>query len=157
MSTGSISLENPYVPGTYSVFRDWKAHGWTDMREAIAVSSDVYFYAVGGGFEDQIGLGIERIVNYMEIFGIGEKTGVNFYDDLSGTIPSPSWKEEVFREPWRIGDTYITSIGQYGFRVTPLQMLKAVSSIANNGVMVTPKILMDEETKKPYFLLTRRI
>lgn len=148
LSTGSISIENPYYPGTYSVFRDWKAHGWTDMKEAIAVSSDVYFYAVGGGFEDQIGLGIEKIVNYMEIFGIGEKTGINFYDDLSGTIPSPSWKEEIFGEPWRIGDTYITSIGQYGFQVTPLQMIKAVSSIANSGVMVTPKILIDEEVKK---------
>lgn len=147
LSTGSISLENPYFPGTYSVFNDWKAHGWTDMRKALAVSSDVYFYVVGGGFKDQMGLGIEKIVNYMEIFGFGEKTDIDFYDDNKGIIPSPSWKKSVFGEPWRIGDTYITSIGQYGFQVTPIQVVKAVSSIANGGKLVTPKILKNEETK----------
>lgn len=53
LSTGSISIQNPYDPTLKSVFRDWKAHGWVDMRRAIAVSSNVYFFAVGGGYESQ--------------------------------------------------------------------------------------------------------
>src|SRR3989338_8322697 len=58
LSTGSISVPNPYDPSKPSVFGDWKAHGYTDMREALAVSSDTYFYAIGAGYEDQRGLGI---------------------------------------------------------------------------------------------------
>src|SRR3990167_8626475 len=58
LSTGSISVPNPYYPDKPSIFKDWKAHGWVDMREALSVSSDVYFYEIGGGFENQKGLGI---------------------------------------------------------------------------------------------------
>ncbi|MGK7630901.1 hypothetical protein, partial [Salmonella enterica] len=66
-------LPNPFKPGEYSIFKDWKAHGFTDMREAIAVSSDVYFYQVGGGFlNQQKGLGITNIEKYARLFGLGE-------------------------------------------------------------------------------------
>ncbi|MBY0376659.1 hypothetical protein K2P96_01670, partial [Patescibacteria group bacterium] len=58
LSTGSISIPNPYDKTKETVFKDWRANGWTDMREALAVSSDVYFYSVGGGYKDQKGLGI---------------------------------------------------------------------------------------------------
>ncbi len=61
-STGELRLPNPFRPGEYSIFKDWKAHGYTDMREAIAVSSDVYFYQIGGGYlNQQKGLGILKI------------------------------------------------------------------------------------------------
>ena len=76
LSTGSISIPNPYFPDKESVFVDWKAHGLVDMREAIAVSSNVYFYEIGGGYEEQKGLGIKNIEKYMRIFGFGEKTGI---------------------------------------------------------------------------------
>ncbi len=139
LSTGSISIPNPYYPELKSVFKDWKAHGWVDMRRALAVSSNVYFYAVGGGFEDQKGLGIKKINEYMKMFGFGEKTGVDVTDEQDGTVPNPEWKKEMFDgEVWRIGDTYHTAIGQYGFQVTPLQAVRAISAIANNGVMLTP-------------------
>ena len=61
LSTGSISIPNPYDKTKESVFKDWKAHGWTDMREALAVSSDVYFYTIGGGIEREKRLGIFNI------------------------------------------------------------------------------------------------
>lgn len=60
---------NPYNPDKPSIFKDWKAHGAVDMKRAIAVSSDVYFYEIGGGFGSQKGLGIDRIKKYLEIFG----------------------------------------------------------------------------------------
>ncbi|MFA6095431.1 MAG: penicillin-binding transpeptidase domain-containing protein, partial [Candidatus Paceibacterota bacterium] len=142
LSTGSISVPNPYDPEKKTVFNDWKAHGLVDMRHAIAVSSNVYFYEVGGGFGDQPGLGIERIGEYLSLFDIGKSPEEGFFEGPQGTIPSPEWKDKVFPgDPWRVGDTYYTAIGQYGFQVTPLQMLRAVSALANGGTLLHPSIL----------------
>ncbi len=155
LSTGSISIPNPYFPEEKTVFKDWRANGWTNMAEAIAVSSDVYFYEIGGGFEDQKGLGIVNIEKYARIFGIGESTGVDLPDEKDGIIPSPEWKIKNFAgDPWRIGDTYHTSIGQYGFQVTPFQMARATAAIANFGKLVTPHFLLnDKEMEKRTSLL----
>ncbi len=147
LSTGSISIPNPYFPDQETVFKDWKAHGWVDMRQAIAVSSDVYFYEIGGGFKGQKGLGILNLDKYAKLFGIGEKTGVDLPDEIGGTIPTPEWKLKKFNgDAWRVGDTYHTAIGQYGFQVTPLQMARAVSAIANKGTLVTPHFILGDKT-----------
>lgn len=142
LSTGSITVRNPYNPELSSVFTDWKAHGLVDMRRALAVSSNVYFYEIGGGFGSQKGIGIERLEEFVRRFGIGEKTGLDMRGESEGIIPNPAWKEKIFDgEPWRIGDTYNTSIGQYGFQVTPIQMVRAIGAIGNGGVLVTPSIM----------------
>ncbi len=149
LSTGSISIPNPYDKTKPTIFKDWKAHGWTDMREAIAVSSDVYFYTIGGGFEGQTGLGISNIEKYSRLFGIGQKTGVDIPDERSGNIPNPEWKLKNFKgDPWRIGDTYHTAIGQYGFQVTPLEMVRATAALANDGVLRTPHFLINDTEKE---------
>lgn len=141
LSTGSISIPNPYEPEKPSIFRDWRAHGWVDMRRALAVSSDVYFYAVGGGYEDQQGLGIAAIEKYMRLFGFGATSGVEIPGEESGVVPNPEWKAETFDgERWFLGNTYHTSIGQYGFQVTIIQLLRATAAIANGGLLVTPTI-----------------
>jgi len=143
LSTGSISIPNPYFPDLPSVFNDWKAHGWVDMRKAIAVSSNVYFYEIGGGYEDQKGLGIAKIETYVRMFGLGELTGIDIPGDVEGVVPNPKWKEDNFPDdPWKVGDTYHTSIGQYGFQVTPVQMVRAVAAIANDGTLVKPHLLI---------------
>lgn len=149
-STGALVIPNPYFPDKPSIFRDWKAHGLVDMRQAIAVSSDQYFYIVGGGVPahdgvaEEKGLGIERISHYLRLFGFAEKTGVTFTSESRGTIPTPEWKKEVFDEEWLLGNTYHTAIGQYGFQTTVLQALRAFASIANNGTLVTPVIVAGE-------------
>ena len=149
VSTGSLRLANPYNPGQYSVFTDWRAHGIVDLQRALAVSSNVYFYYVGGGFGEQEGLGITRIGEYMRLFGFGRETGITLEGERLGTIPSPEWKEETFpTDPtWRIGDTYNTAIGQYGFQVTPLQVVRAIAALANGGLLLTPRI---ETSESPY-------
>jgi len=150
-STGSISIPNPYFPDKPTVFKDWKAHGWVDMRHALAVSSDVYFYAIGGGFEDQRGIGIANVEKYIRMFGLGEKTGINLSQETEGIIPNPEWKEKIFNgDIWRVGDTYNTSIGQYGLQFTPIQIVRYVAAIANGGILVTPSLVHDDEnpTKK---------
>ncbi len=142
VSTGRLVLPNPFDPKNPSIFRDWRAHGAVDMRRAIAVSSDVYFYIVGGGFESQRGLGISAINAYAQKFGFGVHTGFPEEDEPTGTVPSPEWKAEIFDDPlWRVGDTYTTSIGQYGWQVTLLQSLRATAALANDGKLVTPSIL----------------
>lgn len=150
-SNGSISIPNPYFPDKKSIFKDHGAFGYVDMRKAIAISSDVYFYEIGGGFESQKGLGIVNIDKYSRMFGIGEKTGINLSGEKDGVIPTPEWKTKTFKgDPWRVGDTYNTAIGQYGFQVTPIQMLKAVAGIANMGTIYTPHItLADKDFESP--------
>lgn len=143
LSTGSISIPNQYFPDKKSVFKDWKAHGLTDMRKAIAVSSDVYFYAIGGGYRDQPGLGIVNIEKYARLFGLGSETGIDLPDETEGVIPNPAWKAENFDgEKWFLGNTYHTAIGQYGFQVTPIQMARAVAAVANEGTLLTPHLLL---------------
>ncbi len=141
LSTGSISLPNPYDPSKPSIFKDWRPQGLVDLRHAIAVSSDVYFYEVGGGFQSQPGLGIERIDKYLRLFGFGAPAGLIGFDEPAGTIPTPDWKFATFNgDPWRVGDTYHTAIGQYGVQVTPLQAARAVAALANGGRLMTPTL-----------------
>ena len=144
LSNGSLSIPNPYYPGKFSVFKDHGSFGYVDMKKAIAVSSDVYFYQIGGGFQDQKGLGVVTIDKYAKMFGIGELVGVDLNGEKKGLIPTPEWKVKTFKgDPWRVGDTYNTSIGQYGFQVTPIQMLRSTALIANMGQTITPHLTKD--------------
>jgi len=163
-STGSISVPNPYDPKKKSVFTDWKAHGAVDMRKALAVSSNVYFYEVGGGYGDQKGLGIAKIEEYMKRFGFGMDPGGEFWGK-KGIIPNPEWKKEMFKgDDWRIGDTYNTAIGQYGVQVTPFQAVRGMAAVANGGNLLDPSILKilpeearykDLELDEEYFKVVR--
>ncbi len=144
-STGELRVPNPYKPGEYTIFKDWKAHGYTDMRHAIAVSSDVYFYEIGGGFPGQKGLGIDNIDLYSHMFGLGDSLEGTFFAGKKGVIPTPEWKKENFNgDIWRVGDTYNTAIGQYGFQITPIQAVRAIAAIANKGTLLTPTIISEK-------------
>ncbi len=145
-SSGALVIKNKYG-GPDTVFKDWKAHGYVDMREAIAVSSDEYFYQIGGGYMDQTGLGIDRINTYASMFGFGTTTGIDLPGEEHGVVPSQAWKKKVFGEDWLVGNTYHTSIGQYGFQLTPLELIRGIASIANGGSLVTPHLLLDAKTE----------
>lgn len=145
LSTGALTIANPYNPGAASVIRDWKAHGYVDLRHALAVSSNVYFFQIGGGFKDQKGLGITNIEKYTRMFGFGSPVVFDLAPNPAGTIPNPAWKKELFDDDWRLGDTYNTAIGQYGFQVTPLQAIRAIAAVANGGKLVTPSLTLDDE------------
>ncbi len=140
-SKGYISIPNPYNPSKPSIFNDWKAHGSTDTRAAIAVSSDAFFYSIGGGYEHIKGLGIERLKYWYDSFGFTSPTGIELFGEKTGFVPTPKWKEDTFNEPWRLGDTYNTAIGQYAMQVTPLEAARAVAAVANGGKLVRPTII----------------
>lgn len=146
-SSGALVIKNKYG-GPDTVFKDWKAHGYVDMREAIAVSSDEYFYQVGGGYMDQPGLGIDRINKYASMFGFGTTTDIDLPGEEYGLVPSQEWKKKVFGEDWLLGNTYHTSIGQYGFQLTPLELIRGIAMLANGGTLVTPHVLQGLPTEK---------
>ncbi len=139
VSTGKISIPNPYFPDKPSIFLDWKAHGAVDMRKALAVSSDVYFYEIGGGFQSQKGLGAERIKKYLQLFGFGEPTGIDIPGEKSGNLPDMTKLKNG--RAWSIGDTYHFSIGQGDLLVTPIQMANYIATLASRGTMVQPHIV----------------
>lgn len=140
-SSGSIRIPNPYDPAHPSIFRDWKVLGNMDTRHAIAWSSDVFFYSVGGGFEHVKGLGIERLAYWFSSFGLTSRTGIELAQEGIGFVPTPAWKEKTLKEPWRLGDTYHTAIGQYAMQITPLEAARAIAAVANGGKLVRPTIL----------------
>lgn len=147
LSTGYMEIPNPYNPDKPSRFVDWKAHGWVDVKSAIARSSNVYFYQVGGGFpalggqSGLVGLGIERLRQAWEMFGLGKKTGLDIDFESSGFLPDPEEKEERTGQPWRIGDTYNVSIGQGDLLVTPIQLINYIATIANGGTRYQPLLV----------------
>lgn len=142
LSVGQIVVPNIYG-GPDTIFRDWKVHGYINVVRAIAVSSDEYFYQVGGGYKDQPGLGISKIDEYAKLFGFTSSTGIDLPNEETGIIPTPEWKRINFIDSeWRLGDTYHTSIGQYGFQVTPIELVRYIASIANGGILVTPHLFL---------------
>ena len=148
-SSGSISLPNPFFPDKQNIFMDWKAHGWVDMRRALAVSSNVYFYTIGGGHDDVKGLGISNISKYANLFGFGSKTNIDLDKEEKGLVPSPSLKaaNNPSDPVWRIGDTYNASIGQGDFQITPIQAAIYAANIANNGKILQPYLVMPDSSE----------
>ncbi|MCL4399910.1 penicillin-binding transpeptidase domain-containing protein [Patescibacteria group bacterium] len=140
-SPGYIYVPNPYDPSHPNKFLDWQYQGWVNMYSAIAKSSDVYFYAVGGGYDGQEGLGITRLKEWWQNFLLDKPTGVDLVGEADGFLPDPAWKENVKHSIWRLGDTYNVSIGQGDLLVTPLELLNYVSALANGGILYKPRIV----------------
>jgi penicillin-binding protein 2 len=117
-------------------------HYRVNVREAMAVSCDTFFYQISGGYRKMFeGLGIDRLVDYTKVFGFGELTGIDLPGENSGLVPTPRWKRLTYAETWAAGDTYNMSIGQGALLATPLQMLNATVAIANGGVLYRPQLV----------------
>lgn len=140
LSIGYIEIPNPYHPDRPSRFLDWKPHGWVNLYSALARSSDVYFYEIGGGFEDMRGLGILKLHEWWKKFLLGEKTGIDLPSERAGFLPDPDEKQKRTGQPWRIGDTYNVSIGQGDLLVTPIELINFIAAIANGGVLFEPHL-----------------
>ncbi len=158
-SSGKLEIPNPYNASLSSIFKDWRpeGHGTTNIYHAIADSVNTYFYEITGGYKSQKGIGIAGIEEYSSLFGIAQKTGISLGDEKNGVIPSPEWKAKTFKDgTWRLGDTYISGIGHFGFQVTPLQMLRGIAAIANDGTLVKP-ILVPEFEKQESIAVDKNI
>jgi penicillin-binding protein 2 len=142
-ATGSISVRSEVDPNVFYTFRDWRVHGLTDIKKAIADSVDVFFYALGGGYGNIKGLGIDKIENYLRIFLADKQLGIDLPGEVAGFVPSREWKERTKGEAWYIGDTYNISIGQGDLLVTPLWLNTYVGSIANGGKLMKPFVVKE--------------
>lgn len=138
----NTSLDTPaeITIGEWS-FPDWKDHGVTNVTRAIAESNNIFFYAIGGGFDKIKGIGIDAMKKWWQRFGLGKKTGIDLPSEASGLLPDEAWKKRVIGEDWYIGNTYHAAIGQGDLLVTPLQMLRATAVIANGGKLINPQLV----------------
>lgn len=136
LSTGGIRIGQWFFP-------DWLSggHGRVDVRRAIADSVNTFYYYIGGGYQDFSGLGLDNLVKYSRLFGLGEKTNIDLLGEASGLVPTREWRERVKNERWYIGNTYHFSIGQGDVLVTPLQMLNSTAAIANGGILYQPRLV----------------
>jgi len=138
---GYILVHNQYDPSITYRYGGVTPHGLVDMRKAIAVSSNIYFYTVGGGYGDQQGLGPTGIKKYLSLFGWDQKTGIDLPGEFAGFIPDPEWKKQTKGQAWWDGDTYNLAIGQSDLQTTPLQVASAYCVIANGGTLYKPQIV----------------
>ncbi|HDZ59538.1 MAG TPA: penicillin-binding protein 2, partial [Actinobacteria bacterium] len=146
LEEGIISPLNRFIcNGVWDVlsqpFKCWGTHGDVDLKRAITVSCDIYFYNVGYRFYQADNLGIQR---WAQMFGLGKVTGLDLPGEAVGRVPDPAWKQsfgqtEIDRM-WMPGDSVNLSIGQGDILVTPLQLATAYAAIANGGRVVTPHV-----------------
>ena len=136
------------LPNSDRLYRDWSwrpgedgtngtgGQGDVDLERAIYRSVNVYFYNLA------VKLGIDRIHQYLAMFGFGEDTALDLPEARSGLLPSKAWKLKTRHQDWFPGDTVNVGIGQGNILVTPLQLVTAVSMIANRGKAIAPHMLM---------------
>lgn len=155
LDRGVIEVPSVYDPSIIWRFRGWKALGQVSMKKAIAMSSNVYFYIVGGGYKDIKGLGISRINRYLELYGWNQRSGIDIEGERIGFLPTPEWKKQTLDEQWFIGDTYNSSIGQGFTRVTPLQLAVATNILANGGTLYEPYLVERIESQEGQTIFKR--
>lgn len=124
---------------------DRNGHGMVNFLRGVALSCDVYFYKIGGGYQNEVpqGLGIWRIGEYARALGYGAISGIELPGEASGLIPDPTWKRINIGENWSTGDTYIGTIGQGYVLSTPLQVLESVATLANDGKHMKPTVIRE--------------
>ena len=109
-------------------------HGEVDLTKAIYQSCDVFFYTLAEK------LGIDRIAKYATMLGLGQKTGIDLPNEVSGVMPSEEWKIKNFKQKWFAGETISVGIGQGAVATTPVQLMRAIAAISMDGRMVVPHV-----------------
>jgi penicillin-binding protein 2 len=148
-SPGFLLVENEYIPGKFDRFNDWRSDlGTMNFYRGLAMSSDVYFYYLAGGYEGKDGslfqgLGATRLAEWSRTFGLGERSGIDLPGETEGLVPDPEWKEETLGEGWLLGDSYNFGIGQGYLGATPMQMLLVTAAVANGGDLMVPHVVKE--------------
>ncbi|MCS0391870.1 penicillin-binding protein 2 [Vibrio diabolicus] len=118
-------------------FRDWLrwGHGRVDIIKSIEESVDTFYYQIA------YDMGIDRISNWMMMFGFGDYTGIDIYEESKANMPTRDWKMSRHKTPWYKGDTIPVGIGQGYWTATPMQIAKATSVLVNEGEVIAPHLL----------------
>ncbi|MGG5214860.1 MULTISPECIES: peptidoglycan DD-transpeptidase MrdA [Rahnella] len=139
--TKNTSLFDPgwwQLPGSDKRYRDWKhwGHGRLNVTKALEESADTFFYQVA------YDMGIDRLSEWMGKFGYGHYSGIDLSEERSGNMPNRDWKFKRFKKPWYQGDTIPVGIGQGYWTATPVQIMKAMTTLINDGNVKTPHLLL---------------
>ena len=121
-----------------------QGHGAVDLTKAIYQSCDVFFYTLAEK------LGINRIAKYATALGLGQKTGIDLPQEVSGVMPSEEWKIRNFKQKWFAGETISVGIGQGAVATTPVQLMRAIAAISMGGRMVVPHVANPSEFPQAY-------
>jgi penicillin-binding protein 2 len=151
VDSGPLLLPNRFAPDDLSLaqpFVSWNHklginHGRLDVVRAMALSNDIYFYWIAGGYPpSQIpGLGARKLAEWTELFGYGDPTGIDLPGEVGTIVPNDQWKRQLYAESWTTGDSYNMGIGQGYVLATPLQVLVASAVVANGGKVVEPQVV----------------
>jgi penicillin-binding protein 2 len=125
-------------------FKCDQKHGSVNISRAIYDSCDTYYYTLGEK------LGIGKIAQYATAFGLGQKTGIDLPQEVSGIMPSEEWKAKNYKQKWFAGETISVSIGQGAVAATPIQLARALGGIAMGGVLRTPHVAFPDELPSSY-------
>ena len=138
--------DNPRLaqPFVCWIYKSGGEHGDINVVQALAVSCDIFFYKIGGGWPvaDFEGLGVETLAEYARLFGYGELSGIDLPGENAGLVPDPKWKRIAKGERWVTGDTYNMAIGQGDVLATPLQVTMMTAAVANDGVLYRPQVVV---------------
>jgi penicillin-binding protein 2 len=120
-------------------FHCWKrgGHGNVDLSRAITESCDVYFYEIARR------TGIDRIAAMATRLGLGQALDLDLPGEKDGLVPTRDWKRATMDEPWHMGETLISGIGQGYLLATPLQLAVMTARLVNGGYAVTPHLTRD--------------
>ena len=148
---GPIYLPNQFFPNDLSQaqrFVSWNhlrgiVHGPMSVVDGLALSNDIFFYWIGGGYPQAQfrGLGNRNLAKWSELFGYGAPTGIDIPGEVEGLVPTDQWKRQLYAETWTTGDSYNMSIGQGYLLATPLQVLASFVPVANGGTLYQPQIV----------------
>lgn len=151
VDAGPIYLPNQFFPNDLSQaqrFVSWNhprgiVHGAMTVVEGLALSNDIFFYWIGGGYPPAQfrGLGNKNLAKWSELFGYGAPTGIDIPGEVEGLVPTDQWKRQLYAETWTTGDSYNMSIGQGYLLSTPLQVLASFVAVANGGTLYQPQIV----------------
>ena len=127
-----------HLPGSSHLYREGKGgkHGNVDLVDAVARSCDVYFYSLAAQ------IGVERIASFAAQFGLGALTGIDISGEKPGLLPTPEWKQKVYKQIWYPGETVNLGVGQGYLLVTPLQLAHMAAILAGRGQSFQPRVVM---------------
>ena len=146
LQEGSLTpMDRIYCNGEFHLgqwtFKDWKegGHGHVDTRSALIHSCNIFFYQAG------LKVGPAAIARYAEAFGLGSPSGIDLGGEKPGLVPFVDGRRRVDGRKWQAGDTVNMSIGQGQVLVTPMQVARMMSAVANGGVLWRPRLVQRVE------------
>jgi penicillin-binding protein 2 len=129
-------------------------NGPVALRQALSVSSDVYFYLLGQK-ADSSGDGL-LIQRWARKLGFGHETGIDLPGEAPGRVPTPKWRNDWFKRgltdrQWTVGDNINLSVGQGDLLADPLQLAVAYATVANGGKVLKPRLglRIEDSTGRP--------